>query len=464
MFIEINRDIQIPLVKQVYSQIKDKILNGELNRNYKLPSTRSLASNLGVSRNVIVEVYEQLSAEGYIVSKAGNGSYIEESLKFTPKPLSPPAEIKEIGFKTNKSNIIDFRSGLPDLTCFPINKWSRLSKEVYSELTPQSLAYNQPEGTEELRKAIANYTAIYRGVKCHHNQIVITGGTTQAIGLISRLLIDEENKNIVLEDPITIDIQKIVASAGGNIYPVPVDEYGIVTSELPDLNPKAIFVTPSHHFPIGVTMSMKRRIELLKYASRRGSYVIEDDYDSEFRYDVMPTPSLQGLDPNSVIYMGTFSKTLFPALRIGYIILPPQLINRAREEKWLTDLHNSVIDQLILAKYIKYGYYNISIAKMKKRQKRKRDLLIKRISEIFMTNAVVLGNAVGLHISVKFKGINFTDSVVEGLERKGVRVYPVEEHSMKKGCYKDTIILGFGLLSYGEIEKGLKIIFNYLYC
>lgn len=464
MFIQIDRGKKTSLVKQVYSQIINKIHSGELKKNYKLPSSRSLASNLGVSRNVIVEVYEQLNAEGYIASKAGNGSYIEENLKFNLKPLSSPPEIEEIGFKKNNNDLIDFRSGLPDLTCFPVNKWSKLSKEVYSELTPMSLAYSQPEGTEELRKAIANYTSIYRGVKCHHNQIIITGGTTQAIGLISRLLIEEENKDIILEDPITIDIQKIVASAGGNIYPVPVDNDGIVTSNLPNIAPRAIFVTPSHHFPIGSTMSMKRRIELLKYASANGSYIIEDDYDSEFRYDVMPTPSLQGLDPNCVIYMGTFSKTLFPALRIGYIILPTQLINRAREEKWLTDLHNSVIDQLILAKYIKYGYYNISISKMKKRQKRKRDFLIQSITEIFKTKAIVLGSAVGLHIAVKFNGINFSDSVVEGLERNGVRVYPVEEHSIKKGFYRDTIILGFGLLNNEEIKKGIKIVFNYLYC
>lgn len=285
------------------------------------------------------------------------------------------------------------------------------------------------------------------------------GRHNQALGLISRLLISPKNREVILEDPITRDIQKIISDNGGKINPVPVDSMGIKTERLPKkISPGAIFVTPSHHYPLGVTMSAKRRVELLNYIKNRDIYIIEDDYDSELRYDVNPTPALQGLNPERVIYMGTFSKTLCPALRIGYIVLPYKLIERARYCKWNSDLHNSVIDQLILAKFINEGHYSHHISQMKKKQKNKREFLINNLKTEFKGKVKIIGSAVGLHIAVKFKNINFNKSKLQELEQHGVRVYPVEEHSMIKGNYRDTVIIGFGFLTQDQIEKGIHIL------
>lgn len=457
MYIDI--DSSKPLTTQIYRTLKTKIMNGSLSGGYRLPSTRTLAVELSVSRNVVMEAYDQLLAEGFLISKTGDGSYVAEGLIFEASEIMLNIDEEEIGFNKFKTDLIDFKSGLPDLNYFPVNKWLKLTKEIYQEAKPLTFTYGQPEGEPELRKAIAQYTGTYRGVKCHPDQILITGGTTQAIGIISRMLISKDKNDIFVEDPITIDIQKIIKTSGGFLHPIPVDKNGLVTDEFADKPiPAGIFVTPSHHYPLGVTMSMKRRVDLLSYARENNTYIVEDDYDSEFRYDVRPTPSIQGLDPNRVIYMGTFSKTLCPALRIGYLILPPDLIMKGRKEKWFNDLHNPVMDQKVLARFIIEGHFNKSVHKMKKRHKIKRELLIKKLKENFYDKVEILGDSIGIHICARFKGVDFTKNYLKNLERNGVKVYPVEDHTIVKGLYNDTIILGYGILSVNDIEKGIDIL------
>lgn len=461
MHIDINRNK--PLITQIYNEIKTRILNGELEGGFRLPSTRLLSEGLKVSRNVVMEVYDQLLAEGFLISRTGDGTYVAKGLIFRAYDSKPPVTNEVVGFNKFKTDLVDFKSGLPDLTCFPVNKWLKLTREVYQSVKPLTFAYGQPEGELELRKSISQYTATYRGVKCHPDQILITGGTTQAIGIVSRMLITPKNRNIILEDPVTVDIQKIIKSSGGILHPIPIDANGLITDILREKpGPAGIFVTPSHHYPIGVTMSIKRRIELINYARENNSFIVEDDYDSEFRYDIKPTPSIQGLDPDKVIYMGTFSKTLCPALRIGYLILPPELIIKARREKWFNDLHNPVMDQKILARFISEGHYNKSIHKMKKRHKTKREYLVKQLILNFGNNVEILGDSVGIHLSAKFKGVDFNSTCLMNLEEHGVKVYPVEDHTIKKGLYNDTIILGFGILSMESIERGIKILKNQL--
>lgn len=457
MYIDIDRTK--PITTQIYKDLKTKIMNGELKGGYRLPSTRTLSVELSVSRNVVMEVYDQLLAEGFLISKTGDGSYVAKGLTFKTSNIELEIKKEEIGFNRFNTDLIDFKSGLPDLSCFPINKWLKITKEIYQEATPLTFAYGQPEGELELRKAIAHYTSTFRGVKCHHDQILITGGTTQAIGIVARILILKKNNNIYLEDPVTIDIQKIIKATGGKLHPVPVDENGFMTNELEKgPSPAGIFVTPSHHYPIGVTMSIKRRIDLINYARENNTFIVEDDYDSEFRYDVKPTPSIQGLDPDRVIYMGTFSKTLCPALRIGYLILPPDLIMKGRKQKWFNDLHNPVMDQKVLARFINEGHFNRSVHKMKKKHKAKREYLIKKLIENFGKKVEILGDSIGIHLCARFKGINFTRDYLIFLESQGVKVYSVEEHSIIKGKYKDTIILGYGILSKDDIEKGVSIL------
>lgn len=459
MELDISRDKEIPLFRQIFDELKSRILDGRIAGGFKLPSTRDLAAELQVSRNVVLEAYDQLFAEGYTESRTGDGTYAVEGVRFEEGVLPDISAVKPIGFKTFDEKIIDFRSGLPDLNALPVKKWLQISREVYLNSPRTAFAYGQPEGTAELRTAIARYTSAYRGVKCHPDQILITGGTTQAIGIVSRLLLGENNKTVCLEDPVTIDIVKIVSGAGGNVHPVPVDNEGIIFEEIKNNPvPAFIYVTPSHHFPLGVTLSVKRRIELIEYARKNSVYLVEDDYDSEFRYDVKPTSSLQGFDPQRVIYLGTFSKTLFPALRIGYIIFPPELINKGRRQKWFSDLHNSVMDQLVLARFIEEGHFARTVASMKKKHRSRRDFLVSALKSHFGPEAEILGTSVGIHMAVRFRGIDFNRRLLEVLEDKGVRIYPVEEHAIIKGKYTDTIILGFGFISREKIGEGIKIL------
>lgn len=454
--INLDRSKNISLIRQLFDQLQTRILEGDFPEGFRLPSTRIMAEDLGVSRNVVLEAYDQLLAEGYIESRAGSGTYVAQGAIYSRVEAPILKRIDNVRFNSLNSNIIDFRSGLPDLKMFPLNIWMRLAREVYQEVTPAQLAYGSPEGRIELREAISEYVRIHRGVKCHTEQILITSGTTQAIGLISRLLLRGENKHAVLENPITIDIQLIIRGYGGIIHPVPIDEMGLMTDRLPEnISPRFIYVTPSHQYPLGTTMPIQRRIQLLEYARRTKAYILEDDYDSEFRYDAMPVNSIQGVDPSQVIYVGTFSKTLCPSLRMGYIIFPPKLIRKGRMVKWFTDLHNAIMDQMVLAKFIHQGHFSRYVNRMKKVQRQKRRFIEKVLKAVFQEKIDLLGSATGLHIAVRFPGIRFSSGLLKKIEDSGVKIYPVEEHAIIKGDYENTIILGYGMLSTNQIEKGI---------
>jgi GntR family transcriptional regulator/MocR family aminotransferase len=458
-FVSVDRGASRSLIGQVYDQIRDLILAGTLRCGTKLPSTRALALELAVSRNVVLEAYEQLLAEGYLETRAGSGSYVAAGAAFDAAPETNVDGLRLVGFKPFRVDLVDFRSGLPDLSRFPVRTWRRLSREVWEGITPRDLAYSQPEGRPELREAIARYISAHRGVRCHPDQVLVTAGTTQAVGIVSRLLLQGGNKTCVLEDPVTIDIQHIISGFGGRVIPVPVDEQGLQTDALPTGRiPGFIYVTPSHQFPLGVTMPIQRRVGLLEYAQRSGAYIVEDDYDSEFRYESPPVSSIQGLDPQRVVYIGTFSKTLCPAMRIGYIVFPPDLVNRGRQVKWFIDLHNASVDQLILARFISEGYFLRHVSNMKKVHRQKRKVLVEAITACFSDTVTLLGASAGLHLCVRFPGIEFTPTLLEELERRGLVVYPVEEHAIRKGRYRDTVILGFGMLEVERIQAGIKIL------
>ncbi len=458
-FVSVDRRASRSLIGQVYDQIRDLILAGTLRCGAKLPSTRALALELAVSRNVVLEAYEQLLAEGYLETRAGSGSYVAAGAAFDAAPETNVDGLRLVGFKPFRVDLVDFRSGLPDLSRLPVRTWRRLSRQVWEGITPIDLAYSQPEGRPELREAIARYISVHRGVRCHPDQILVTAGTTQAVGIVSRLLLQGGNKTCVLEDPVTIDIQHIISGFGGRVIPVPVDEQGLQTDALPTGRiPGFVYVTPSHQFPLGVTMPIQRRVGLLEYAQRSGAYIVEDDYDSEFRYESPPVSSIQGLDPQRVVYIGTFSKTLCPAMRIGYIVFPPDLVNRGRQVKWFIDLHNASVDQLILARFISEGYFLRHVSNMKKVHRQKRQVLVEAITACFSDTVTLLGASAGLHLCVRFPGIEFTPALLEELERRGLVVYPVEEHAIRKGRYRDTVILGFGMLEVERIQAGIKIL------
>lgn len=339
----------------------------------------------------------------------------------------------------------------------------KLAKGVCIETPNSTFGYDHPEGRIELRRILSQYLRRTRGVKCCAEQIVITSGATQAFSLITRLLLYPGDK-VIIEDPITLEIQTIFTSTGATLIPVPVDERGIKTDFISnEKEPKFIFVTPSHQFPLGSILPVQRRIQLIQFARANQCYIVEDDYDSEFRYDGEPISSLQGLDSERVIYVGTFSKNLSPALRMGYLVLPQALIERCRKLKWFNDLHTPSLNQMLLAHFIEQGILERHIRKMRKVYMERREVLRKALNREFGQLVEVSGDSTGLHLIAEFKGIEFTSELIERLYQNNVKVYPVEHHAIDKGRHVNKVILGYGNLKINEIEEGvcrLRIIYR----
>lgn len=456
LWIPIDRTLDIPLKRQVYEYIRKLILNGELKAGEKLPATRECASQLGISRNVVIEAFEQLLAEGYIVGHQGSGTYVAEGAFLEQKQeeeLRSTQEITEEGFQ--EKDVIDFRSGIPALDMFPKKDWGMLAKEVCLEAPDYTFGYDHPEGRLELRKILSQYLRRTRGVKCHADQIVITSGATQAFSLITKLLLSQDDK-VIIEDPITNEIQTIFTSTGATLIPIPVDEQGIRTDLLTnEKKTKFIFVTPSHQFPMGSILPIQRRIQLIQFARENECYIVEDDYDSEFRYDGEPISSLQGLDSERVIYVGTFSKNLSPALRMGYLILPKVLIERCRSLKWFHDLHTPSLNQMLLARFIEEGMLERHIRKMRKVYMKRREVLRDALIHEFGESVQISGDSTGLHLIAEFKEVEFTEQLIERLYQNQIKVYPVEHHAIDKGRHVNKVILGYGNLRVEEIEEGI---------
>lgn len=462
LWIEIDQFSTLSITQQIFVKIRDKILLGELQEGERLPSSRELAETLGVSRGIILEVYDQLMAEGYLKSKKGAGTFVESGILLKDFPLlkgfneEKPCDPTVKANKPNEDNYIDFRSGIPALNMFPRHQWARIAKEVYENMDESLLGYHFPEGSEELRSTLSKYLYRTRGIKCHSNQIVITSGATQALTILAKLLLDSE-KEVMIEDPVTKEIREIFMERGAAIIPIPVDDDGMKTECLtPDRKPSFVFVTPSHQFPLGGTLPIQRRIQLINFAIQTNCYIVEDDYDSEFRYTGPPISSIQGLQPDRVIYIGTFSKILSPGLRIGYLILPEILVEKVKTLKRYIDYHSPTTEQVILARFIQEGYLEKHITKMRKVYKNNREIFIHCLKEEFGDRIKVTGFSTGLHLIAQFENITFSNDVLTCIKKNKVKVYPVEDHAFVKGHHNDKLIFGYGYLKPSEMQEGIK--------
>lgn len=456
-WIPIDRSSARPLIQQISEHIRAQILRGTLRGGQRLPSTRELAANLHVSRNVILEAYDQLLAEGYLESRACSGTYVADGIRLEngQSGLNGSQALKAASLPEEEGNI-DFRSGLPALDLFPRKQWSRIAQQVYATAEPAVFGYDSPEGRLELRLALSRYLQRTRGVACQPAHILILSGAAQAFTLLTRLLLSPGDE-MVIEDPMTYEVQLILASSGAQLLPVPVDEHGMQTELLPlARRPRLLVVTPSHQFPLGGILPIQRRLQLLQFARTTGCYVVEDDYDSEFRYAGSPISSLQGLSPERVIYVGTLSKILSPALRLGYVILPAELVERARRIKRLLDLHSPSLEQLILAQFIETGHLERHVVRVKRVYRKRRNVLIERLRQHFSDHVEIMGDATGLHLVARFPQITFTPEVVAAIACAGVQVYPVERHTLVKGRHLHDILLGYAHLSPAQIERGIE--------
>lgn len=456
MWLTIDKNSNISLIRQIYGQIKDLILQGKLLEGNKLPSTRWLSEDLKISRNVILEAYDQLMAEGYIESKQGSGTVVAKGIYFEKIETEHQDKLLKNIEKRKESNCIDFRSGIPALEMFPKKEWGNLFSRICSNAPYSAFAYCEPEGVIELRQVLSEYLFRVRGIYCRAEQIMIISGSTQGLSLISKMLY-ESTAEVIVEDPIHQGLLNVIKSFGYSITSILVDDKGIKTDELnTSTNVKFVYVTPSHQFPLGGVLPVQRRIELVKFAEKNNCYIIEDDYDSEFRYEGQPISSLYELEPNRVIYVGSFSKILAPSLRLGYMILPDALISKYKKVKMYTDVHTQSISQLVLAKFISDGKLEKHIWKMKKEYRKKRQTLIDNLDINFPNEYIVKGQAAGLHLVAEFKNITFTEEVLKKIMEQEVKVYPVEKYALKKENHMNKIILGYGHLSIEEIEEGVK--------
>lgn len=367
-----ERPVDRTLTRWLREQLRHAILDGRLRPGVRLPATRDFARQYGVSRGTAVTVFEELVADGYLRCQTGSGTWVNELLPAHPpdgskarlnRP-SPPAPLAGLVFPEHAR---PFRLHEPAVAEFPFKVWTQVASRRMRNLSSALLVAGHPGGYGPLREAIADYLGSVRGVKCHPDQIAITSGVQQALDLLARLLL-KPNDPVWMEDPGYFGAALAFRNAGARIVPVPVDDQGISVSRGRRLSrtAKLAYVTPAHQFPFGVTMSIERRVELLSWASKTGAYVIEDDYDSEFRFEGRPVPALQGLDRHSnVILLGTFNKLLFPTLRLGYAVLPPDLVDRFLSFRYGTDLHGTGLDQAVLCDFIVEGHLGRHIRRMR---------------------------------------------------------------------------------------------------
>jgi GntR family transcriptional regulator/MocR family aminotransferase len=478
----LDSTLEIPLYQQLYTHLQTAILSGELKRAMKLPSTRALADELNISRNTVQSAYLQLMSEGYLESLKGSGTYVADVLPealLTAQPLgvaidSPlreeethqPLLAKRARAQIELSQVSvalppssnrlprPFRSELPALDRFPYELWSRLAVQQARRISRNDLAYQDSAGYRPLREAIAAHVTISRRVHCTPEQIIIVSGSQGALDLTARMLINPGDP-VWMEDPGYFGSRGAFLGAGARIIPVPIDHQGMVVPAGIERAPRArlVYTTPSHQFPLGFTMSLARRLALLDWAKRSGAYIIEDDYDSEFRFSGHPLAALQGLDDaGRVIYIGTFSKVLFPSLRIGYLIVPPPLVEPFLTVRRLIDMHSALLEQAVLAEFISKGYFTRHLRQMRKLYAERRAALLEATREL------------PLDIQSPPAGIHCVGWLPDGLDdqtlAREASTYDLELTSISETCIEPLkrkgLLLGYGGFNVQEIKNGVR--------
>lgn len=449
----------VPLYIQLYTFIKEEIQKGNLKAGDKLPSKRKLSTHLRISQNTIETAYEQLQAEGYVQSKPRKGIFVnqlDEDLFHRNESVTLPS--KEESLNQPISYKVDFSHGKTDLDGFPNSIWRKLTIQSLQDEENLLFFNGERQGELGLRKEIASYLFQSRGVRCLPEQIVIGAGTQYLLGLLTMLI--GRGNVFSMEDPGFHRTRQVFQDQGVSIKPITLDKEGIHISHLKESGANVTYVTPSHQFPNGMVMPIARRMELLKWAEETEGYVIEDDYDGEFRYKGKPIPSLQGLDnKNRVIYLGTFSKSLIPSIRISYIILPNDLVEKYNCHFRLYKQTVSRLHQHTLYLFMKNGHWERHLNKMRTSYRRKHKALIDAIEKYLGDKAVIIGEESGLHILLKVKNGMTESEIIESAQSKKVKVYPTsvyyEEYDAKSVPH---VLLGFGGLTEKEIEEGIMLL------
>lgn len=446
-----------PLYVQLSDYIKTEIIAGRIPSKEKLPSKRKLSNYLGVSVNTVQTAYDQLCAEGYVESKQRQGLFVS----ILEDDLFSNSFTREMNIQRDKDapNVkIDFHSGKVDLKYFPYNTWKKLTIQSLNEAEGELFYTGDPQGEPELRMAIAKYLFESRGVKCSPDQIVIGAGS-QVLMIFLCLLIGKQH-TFALEDPGFHRIRAVLKDQGINIASIPLNKDGLDVNLLKSSKASIAYVTPSHQFPDGMVMPITRRMELLKWAEKKDHFIIEDDYDGEYRYKGKPIPSLQGLDNNSrVVYLGTFSKSLIPSIRISYLVLPTPLLRKYQEHFTIYKQTVSRLHQQTLFHFMNEGHWQTHLNKMRTLYRRKQSTLMQAIHTYMGSHVKVIGEKSGLHLILELDNSLSEEELLSAALKAGVKVYPYsiyyDGHQQTKNS---KILLGYGGLSETEIEEGIRLL------
>ena len=487
--ITLDNRLSEPLHRQLYEELRRAILSCRLKPGERVPSTRALAVSLGVSRATVTLGYEQLIAEGYLEAVTGSGTRVcvqlpDELLKTSPINSVGEASfsIRQIGSPTSHDSQkvllsqygrtlndsapleavepeapINFKTGRPALEEFPMSEWRRLLMR-HCRTDRAALLDYAPDfrGDPKLRQAICSYLGRARAVNCTADQIIVINGSQQAIDLVTKLLIDRGD-TVAVEEPGYLGARRAFLAQGARLLPVPVDENGVIAERLPvKSKAKLIYVTPSHQFPTGAVLPLNRRLELLKWAERTGAMIIEDDYDSEFRYDSRPIPALQGLsDGNHVVYVGTFSKVLFPALRIGYAVVPETMSGVFARARWIADRQTPTLEQRALADFIAEGHLERHLRRMRTLYDKRRQTLVRTLKNSFGDQVEIVGENAGMHLMIRLQTGLSEDEVVRRSVQAGVGMVGAQFYYLDESP-SGQFVLGYAGLSERRIQEGVR--------
>jgi GntR family transcriptional regulator/MocR family aminotransferase len=477
--ISVDKTIEVSLQDQLMSNVRELILSGKLNRGTKLPSSRDLSRQLGISRNTVIFAYDRLIAEGYVEVKGRAGVYVTTEIPENGLNIPNSGADSEIRSFSPTSNRImpirhrspllyqrmrervefDFRIGRPAASSFPERLWTRMIVEKMAGSSRRMTEYGNPAGLEELRTAIARHLQLARGITADPDQIIIVAGCEEGLNIIAKILAPPDS-TVYVENPCYKGVPFVFESYGAVITPISIDNEGLCVDELQNRDRGIVCVTPSHQFPIGVTMSLNRRLRLLDWANSAGTYIVEDDYDSDFRYDGSPLTALAGLDKSgSVIYIGTFSKSIGAGLRVGYLVVPEELIGPVREAKALLNNGNPWLEQAVIAEFISSGGFRNHLRQIRQTYLKRRDTLLDQLRKHF-GDIQIIGEGGGMHLTwVLPPPIHNARALQYECLHLGVGIYSIDDSPAID--FNDTplreraIFFGYPCLSEPEIVEAI---------
>ena len=458
-----------PLSRQIYLWFRQAILRRVMVGAERLPSTRELAEQLHVSRTVVVLAYEQLLAEGFVVGRTGSGTYVADvlaaghsrsgtsrvkvRLSRYGRAVGAAAKINFLGKRAPQLRY-DFAYGRSDVEVFPFEMWRRMLLRNARKASVRGLDYGPTGGSVALREAISVHLRRSRAVICDPSQVIVVSGSQQALDLVARVLIDRGDR-IAVENPCYQGTREVLRTAGARILPVAVDRDGLNPARLPE-GTRMVFVTPSHQFPTGAILSLPRRLSLVEWARRMDTLVVEDDYDGEYRYEDQSLQSLQGLDAEGrVIYIGTFSRTIFSSLRIGYLIVPKPLISVFTSAKWLCDRHTATLEQETLAEFITSGLYERHLRRVRRRNAARRTALRDAIAKYLGDRVEVTGFGAGAHVVLWPSSRISEAGVIARAASLGVAIYGISPYFLTPPPLKG-LLLGYSRMKEADIREGVR--------